>query len=144
MSKVEDFLTHSEESEVIDAIRQAERNTSGEIRVHLEAHAEIDPFDRAVELFNFLHMNNTRNGNGVLFYVAVEDHILVILGDRGIDKVVPEDFWESTKDLVLEHFSYGDVKQGLVDGILHAGEQLKRHFPYRLDDTDELPNEISV
>ena len=143
MSKVEKFLTRSEENEVISAIQEAEMNTSGEIRVHLEAKANKDPMDRALEIFEFLHMDNTKNGNGVLFYVAVEDHLLVLLGDEGINKVVPADFWEGTKNLVLEHFKRGRVKQGLVEGILMAGKQLKQHFPYRRGDVNELPNEIS-
>ena len=144
MSKVEDFLSQKEESEVIEAIRIAEGDTSGEIRVHLEKSSQKDPFQRANELFHLLKMDNTRNGNGVLFYVAVADHSLVILGDQGIDKVVPHDFWESTKDLVLGHFKNGNIKLGLVEGIISAGKQLKQHFPYESGDTNELSNEISV
>ena len=143
-SKVEDFLTAEEESQVIDAIRTAEKNTSGEIRVHLEAHSEIDAFDRAAEVFDFLHMNNTKNSNGVLIYVAVEDRTLVILGDTGINDVVPPHFWESTKDAIINGFKNGDIKQGLIDGILMAGEQLKAHFPYQKGDKNELPDSIST
>ncbi|MBX2827939.1 MAG: TPM domain-containing protein [Flavobacteriaceae bacterium] len=144
MSKVEAFLTPSEESEIIEAIRHAERMTSGEIRVHLEAHTKMDPLDRAAQLFHLLHMDNTKHANGVLIYIAVEDKKLVILGDKGINDAVPNEFWESTKDHILTHFKQGDIKQGLVQGILEAGEQLQKHFPYTLDDTDELPNEIST
>lgn len=144
VSKVEEFLSPEEEAQVIEAIRKAEDQTSGEIRVHLESKSEIDALDRAAAVFDFLHMNNTKNSNGVLIYVAVEDQTLVILGDRGINDVVPVDFWESTKDVILEHFKNGRTKQGLVEGILKAGEQLKVHFPYRRDDRDELPNEIST
>ena len=144
MSKVEDFLTPEDEAEIVEAIRLAEDNTSGEIRVHLEPHCSNDAFDRAKEVFAFLHMNNTKNSNGVLIYVAVNDHTLVILGDKGIDKVVPNDFWESTKDVIISHFKDGNTKQGLVEGILKAGKQLKKYFPYHLDDTNELPNTISI
>lgn len=144
MSKVEDFLSRKEEAEVVEAIRMAEKNTSGEIRVHLEAHSEIDAFDRAAEVFDFLHMNNTKQSNGVLIYVAVEDRTLVILGDSGINDVVAADFWESTKDAIIAQFKNGDTKQGLVDGIIKAGEQLKKHFPYKKGDINELPDEISV
>ena len=144
ISKVEDFLTSTEEDQVIEAIRTAEDNTSGEIRVHLESHSETDVIDRAAAVFEFLRMDNTKNGNGVLIYVAVEDRTLVIMGDSGINEVVPTDFWESTKDVIVGHFKSGNIKQGLVDGILKAGEQLKKHFPYRKDDRDELPNEIST
>ncbi|WP_203294137.1 TPM domain-containing protein [Luteirhabdus pelagi] len=144
MSKVEDFLSASEEAEIVEAIRKAESNTSGEIRVHLEAHAEIDAYDRAEEVFHYLHMDNTKNSNGVLIYVAVEDRTLVILGDSGINAVVEVNFWDSTRDIIIQHFKNGDMKQGLVDGILMAGEQLKRHFPYKKNDKNELPDDISV
>lgn len=144
MSKVEDFLTQKEEQEVVMAIRTAEKNTSGEIRVHLEAHTDEDAFDRAAEVFDFLHMNNTKQSNGVLIYVAVEDRTLVIMGDKGINDKVPPNFWESTKDVIIEHFKSGNIKQGLVDGILKAGDQLKKHFPFKANDTNELPDDISV
>ncbi len=144
MSKVEDFLTPTEEAAIIEAIRTAEKNTSGEIRVHLEAHSKVDAFDRSAEFFEFLHMNNTKLGNGVLIYVAVEDRTLVIMGDEGINNVVAPNFWESTKDAIITQFKNGRTKQGLVDGILMAGEQLKKHFPYTKKDRNELPDDISI
>ena len=144
MSKVEAFLSQQEEAEIVEAIRVAEKNTSGEIRVHLEAHSESDVFERAAEVFDFLHMNNTKHSNGVLIYVAVEDRELVILGDAGINDVVESNFWESTKDVIIAQFKSGNIKKGLVSGILKAGEQLKKHFPYAKDDRNELPDEISV
>lgn len=143
MSKVEDFLSASEELEVIDAIRVAEKNTSGEIRVHLEAHSKNDTVKHAQKIFQLLHMDNTKNSNGVLIYVAVEDKNFVILGDSGINKVVPNNFWESTRDVIQQNFKDGTVKKGLIEGILMAGEQLKKHFPYKLGDSNELSNEIS-
>jgi len=144
ISKVENFLTQNEETQIIEAIRVAEKNTSGEIRVHLEGQSNGDSFERAADIFDFLHMNNTKNSNGVLIYVAVEDRTLVILGDSGINTVVSNDFWESTKDIILSHFKSGEIKEGLVNGILTAGEQLKKHFPYRKGDQNELPDTISV
>lgn len=144
MSKVEDFLTADEEMAIVEAIRTAEKNTSGEIRVHLEAHSKTDAFDRAADVFDFLHMNNTKLNNGVLIYIAVEDRTLVIMGDKGINDVVPPHFWESTKDAIIEKFKKGNMKQGLVDGILKAGEQLKKHFPRKNNDTNELLDDISV
>jgi len=144
MSKTEDFLTPDDEAEIIEAIRIAEKNTSGEIRVHLEKHTELDVFDRAAEVFDMLHMNNTKLSNGVLIYVAVEDRTLVIMGDSGINDLVPNDFWETTKDTIIAHFKNGKTKQGLVEGILMAGEQLKKHFPYQKDDKNELPDKISI
>jgi len=144
MSKVEDFLSAETEGDIIEAIRKAEKNTSGEVRIHLEATSKIDPFERAAEVFDMLHMNNTKQSNGVLIYVAVEDRTLVILGDSGINDVVAPDFWESTKDTIINQFKKGNMEQGLVDGILMAGEQLQKHFPYQKDDVNELPDDISV
>ena len=144
MSKVEDFLSAKEEEEVVEAIRMAEKATSGEIRVHIEkSHGEVDIFDRAMEVFHLLKMDNTKQENGVLIYVAVENRNFVICGDKGINDVVPNDFWESTKDAIVVQFKAGNYKQGLIDGILKAGEQLNMHFPWNQDDTNELSNTIS-
>jgi len=143
MSKVEEFLTKQEEQEIIEAIRVAEKNTSGEIRVHIEASSEKEHFERALEVFYMLEMNTTEAKNGVLIYVAVHDKKFVIYGDKGINEVVPKDFWNTTKDSIQIHFKAGNFKQGLIDGILKAGEELKEHFPYQQDDTNELSNEIS-
>ncbi|WP_299835162.1 TPM domain-containing protein [uncultured Tenacibaculum sp.] len=143
MSQVEDFLSQAEEQEIVEAIRQAELNTSGEIRVHIEASTTLVHYDRALEVFQELNMNATKAANAVLIYVAVEDHKFVIYGDKGIDAVVPDNFWESTKNSIQQHFKNGNFKQGLVEGILTAGEELKAHFPWDEDDVDELPNEVS-
>lgn len=144
MSKAEDFLTRSEEEEVVAAIRTAEGKTSGEIRVHLEnSHGKKDLFERAREVFHQLKMDNTKEENGVLIYVAVEDHEFVIYGDRGIYEIVPKDFWESTKDAIAAQFKKGNFKQGLIDGILKAGKELQEHFPWSPDSTNELSNTIS-
>ncbi len=143
MSKVEAFLTASEEQEIISAIRTAEKNTSGEIRVHIEATSEKNHYERALEVFHLLKMNNTKDANAVLIYVAVNDKKFVIYGDKGIDKVVPKNFWDVTKNAIQNHFKKGDFKQGIVDGILKTGEELKVHFPWQIDDKDELSNEIS-
>ena len=143
MSKVEDFLSVEEEQEIISAIRIAEKNTSGEIRVHIEASSKIDPYKRALEVFFLLKMNNTKEENAVLIYVAVNDKKFVVYGDKGIDAVVPADFWNTTKDAMQHHFKDGNFKQGIVDGILKAGQELKEHFPWQIDDENELSNEIS-
>jgi uncharacterized membrane protein len=143
MSKVEAFLSKEEEQEIVDAICVSEKNTSGEIRVHLEKETSIKAIDRAIEVFNELEMHKTQDSNGVLIYVAVKSKQFAICGDHGINKVVPADFWESTKDVMANHFRKGNFKQGLIDGILKAGEQLKKYFPYQDDDTNELSNEIS-
>lgn len=144
MSKVEDFLTKEEEQEIISAIKIAELNTSGEIRVHIEASSrKDDAFNRALEVFHSLNMNITKQQNAVLIYVAVEDHKFVIYGDQGINKVVPANFWDTTKNTMQNHFKEGNFKKGIVEGILKAGEELKTHFPWQTDDEDELSNEIS-
>ncbi|WP_162127260.1 TPM domain-containing protein [Flavobacterium phycosphaerae] len=143
MSKVEDFLTTAEEQEIVAAIGMAEKNTSGEIRVHIEKETSMAPIERAVEVFNQLQMQQTQERNGVLIYLAVKSKQFAICGDEGIDQKVPTDFWDTTKDIMVSHFKNGNFKHGLIDGILKAGEQLKTHFPYQSDDTNELSNEIS-
>jgi len=143
MSKVEDFLSVEEEQEIIEAIREAELNTSGEIRVHIEKTTSLSHYNRALNVFQELKMFNTKQQNAVLIYVAVEDHKFVIYGDKGIDAVVSDNFWDTTKDMIQIQFKNGDFKQGLIDGVLKAGEELKVHFPWNKDDVDELPNEIS-
>ena len=141
--EVEQFLTDQAEQEIIAVIREAESNTSGEIRVHLEKSLDREPIARAQELFHLLEMDKTAEKNGVLFYVAVDDHKFAIIGDEGIDKVVPDNFWESIKDEVINEFVKGNSKNGLVKGILHAGEKLKEYFPYNNKDNNELSDEIS-
>ncbi len=143
MAKVEEFLSPSEEQEVIKAIKTAEKNTSGEIRVHIEKNTEKPPMERALEVFHSLEMDKTQLRNGVLFYIAVESKKFAILGDEGIDKKVPDNFWESTKDVIQNKFKQGNFKQGIIDGVLKAGEQLKTFFPYQANDTNELSDEIS-
>ena len=143
MSVTEDFLTPEEEKEIVNAIGLAEKNTSGEIRVHIENHSEKPPLERAQEVFYQLGMDATAARNGVLFYVGVDDHTFAIIGDEGIDKAVENDFWDCTKDVVISHFKEKRYKAGLVDGILRAGDRLKQYFPYTEDDKDELSNEIS-
>ena len=143
MSKVEDFLTSEEEAEIVKSISLAEKNTSGEIRVHIEDHTEKPPLERAQEVFHFLGMDNTSLRNGVLFYVGVADHAFAIIGDEGIDKVVENDFWDCTRDTVIANFKENKYKEGLVAGILKAGERLEQYFPFTDGDKDELSNEIS-
>ena len=143
MSKIEDFLTKPEEQEIIEAIGKAEKNTSGEIRVHIEKQTSMAPIERSVEVFHQLQMEQTQDRNGVIIYVAVKSKQFAIYGDKGINEKVPADFWDTTKDTIISHFKNGNFKQGLIDGILKAGEQLQKYFPYAEGDTDELSNEIS-
>ncbi len=143
MSKVEDFLSSHQEQDIVQAIWEAEKKTSGEIRVHLETHTNIPALERAKELFHLLKMDNTKEGTGVLFYVAVDNKTFAILGDYGINSKVPMDFWESIKEVVQTHFKKGEFSKGLVEGILLAGQKLKEHFPWTPGDENELTNEIS-
>ena len=143
MSKVEEFLTKTEEQEIVSAIKIAEKNTSGEIRVHIESTSKVDHYKRALEVFSLLKMDATKDANGVLLYVAVNDKKFVICGDKGINNVVPKDFWNTTKDVIQNQFKKGNFKQGIIDGILKAGNELKDHFPWQTDDENELSNEIS-
>ena len=142
MSK-EVFLSKEEEQEIVEAIRIAEKNTSGEIRVHLEQTTTLDAYDRALAVFQELKMDETELKNGVLIYLAIKDRTFVICGDQGINDVVPNDFWDCTRDIMVTQFKAGNFKQGLIDGILRAGEQLKQYFPWKEGDTNELSNEIS-
>lgn len=143
MSKVEDFLTKEEEQAIVDAICMAEKQTSGEIRVHLEKTTSKEPYDRALEVFHELKMHETQLKNGVLIYLAVADKKFVICGDQGINEAVSVDFWNSTKEAMAAQFKTGNFKQGLIDGIIKAGHQLSVHFPWDENDTNELSNEIS-
>ena len=143
MSNIEDFLTSTEEEEIIEAIRIAERETSGEIRVHIERLCDIDVYERTLEVFHVLKMDNTKEQNGVLIYVAVDNKSFVIFGDQGINNIVGEDFWNSTRDKIASQFKSGKFKQGLVDGISEAGKVLSKHFPWHHNDKNELDNTIS-
>ncbi|MBP6000745.1 MAG: TPM domain-containing protein [Flavobacterium sp.] len=143
MTKTAVFLSKEEEQEIVQAIVEAEKNTSGEVRVHIEKQSNITPLERAQEVFFELKMEATKDRNGVLFYVSVTDKKFAIIGDKGINDLVAPDFWNATKEIVLNHFKQGAFKQGLVEGILSAGNQLKAYFPYQSDDENELSNEIS-
>lgn len=142
-TQVEAFLSPVEEQEIIEAILEAETKTSGEIRVHIEARCKGDAFERAREIFYILKMDNTKNNNGVLFYVAVNDHKFAIYGDRGMNAVVPRDFWNETKEILEVYFKKKLFKEGLRKAILKAGMELKDRFPRTAGDTNELGNEIS-
>ena len=138
-----EFFTEQEKKEIVGCIQQAERKTSGEIRVHIERKCKQPVLDRAVEVFASLHMHETELKNGVLFYLAVEDHKFAIIGDKGINDVVPVNFWDDIKEHMQQLFRSGQFAQGLKDGILKAGIALREHFPYSDDDVNELPDDLS-
>ncbi len=143
MKQEEFFLTKKQEKKIIKAIREAERSTSGEIRVHIDADSSQNHFETAVAVFNSLKMNETKNRNGVLFHVSPKDHNFTIIGDKGIDSVTSDDFWDEIKKIVLKKFRKGKYAKGLSKGIKMAGKALQTHFPYNDDDINELPDEIS-
>ncbi len=137
------FFADEEKKRIAEAIRIAELDTSGEIRLHVEGNCKADVLDCAAYWFKKLKMHNTDRRNGVLFYLAVNDHKFAIIGDAGINSKVPDDFWEKIKEHMGSKFREGLFTDALVDGILMAGEQLKAHFPYQSDDTNELSDDIS-
>jgi uncharacterized membrane protein len=137
------FFTKEQQSEILAAVKEAEKSTSGEIRVHIETNCPEDVLDRAAWIFSKLNMNKTDERNGVLFYLAVRDHKFAIIGDSGINSKVPNGFWDAIKELMQNLFKEGRFTEGLSQGILLAGSQLKAHFPFEKDDVNELPDEIS-
>jgi uncharacterized membrane protein len=141
--KASDFFTGKQKNEIVEAIKFAEHETSGEIRVHIGLKCKGEVLDRAATIFAKLKMHKTKLRNGVLFYLAVEDKKFAVIGDIGINRVVPEGFWDNVKELLKENFKTGKFTEGLVGGIHLAGEKLKANFPYQADDVNELPDEIS-
>ncbi len=137
------FFNKREKDEIQKAILNAELDTSGEIRVHIETHCEAEVLDRAPYLFKKIGMQKTELRNGVLIYLAVESQKFAIIGDKGINAVVPENFWDDIKNKMATHFEKGEFVIGLSGGIESAGKQLKKHFPRHSDDINELSDEIS-
>ena len=137
------FLSDQEQANVLAAISDAESQTSGEIRLHLESRCKGDVLDRAAVVFETLAMHKTALRNGVLFYLAIEDRKFAILGDGGINAVVPVGFWNKVKDTVIAGLAEGNPAAGLSAGIRLAGQQLSTHFPVEANDINELSNDIS-
>ncbi|OFY89870.1 MAG: hypothetical protein A3K10_15345 [Bacteroidetes bacterium RIFCSPLOWO2_12_FULL_31_6] len=141
MSK--ELFTANQQQEIVEAVKDAELNTSGEIKVHVEKNCKEDVLDRAAFLFDKLEMHKTELRNGVLFYLAVEDKKLAILGDAGINLKVPKGFWDKIKNHMVDNFKNGEFTKGLSEGIIMAGVQLKQHFPHQKNDANELSDHIS-
>ena len=137
------FLTKEQCDSIVEAIKKAELNTSGEIRVHIESVSKGDPYERAVEVFGKLKMYRTAARNGVLIYLAIKSHKVAIVGDTGIDAVVPKGFWDDTYRFMAERFRAGDFTGGLVGAIISTGDNLKEFFPYRSNDINEQSDEVS-
>ena len=141
--KASTFFTKEQQAQILAAVKEAENETSGEIRVHIETSCNEDVLDRAAWVFKKLGMHKTAERNGVLFYLAVSDRKFAVIGDAGINSKVPDGFWDDVKELLLKRFREGKFTEGLSEGIILAGEHLKKHFPHRKDDVNELPDEIS-
>jgi len=138
------FLSSDDELAIVQAIQEAEKKTSGEVRVHIEKKCpKKDPIKRAISLFQKLGMHKTDLRNGVIVYVATEDHLLAIWGDEGIHAKVGQEFWESTLITLQEDFKTNQIKNGLTKALLDIGEKLQQHFPYQKDDKNELDDFIS-
>ncbi len=141
--KPADFLGKEAEKLIVYAISKAESRTSGEIRVHIESRCKSDVLDRAATVFKTLSMHKTKERNGVLIYLSVNDRKFAIIGDVGINALVPADFWDFTKELVISHFKKGEFTEGLLAAIELTGKHLKQYFPHQKDDVNELSDEIS-
>ena len=137
------FFSNEEQRRIVSAIKEAELDTSGEIRVHIENHCKEEALERAAELFYDLKMDRTAARNGILFYLAVKDHKFAIIGDEGINKNVEHNFWNDIKDEMTSNFKENKFTEGLTSAILKCGEKLKTYFPHQEDDVNELSDEIS-
>jgi len=136
------IFTTQQQEQITQTITEAEKATSGEIRIAVEKHCKGDAYERATVYFHELGMDQTSQHNGVLIYLATEDHKFAIIGDKGINKLVPADFWETTKTAMKAHFMAGNLCEGIIAGIALAGEKLSIFFPNKNDDVNELPNDI--
>lgn len=143
MDSPEKLFSGENKQKIMEAIRLAELNTSGEIRLHVESRCRIEVLDQAAFIFKQLNMHSTKDRNGVLFYLALKDKKFAVLGDAGINAKVPANFWDDVIALITEHFKKNQFVEGLAKGIELAGQQLKAHFPYQSDDQNELSDEIS-
>lgn len=141
--QLDEFISIPNQRRVVSAITEAEKMTSGEIRVHLTPRCGDDVMHDAIKTFDRLQMYKTRHRNGVLIYVAFESHKFAILGDSGINAVVPTNYWDNEIDTLLGYLKQGDPTTGLCNVIASVGEKLKAFFPIEEDDENELSNEIS-
>lgn len=141
--KASSFFNKEQQAQILASVKEAELETSGEIRVHIETSFSGEVLDRAAWIFNKLGMHKTADRNGVLFYLAISDKKFAIIGDAGINAKVPDGFWDDISQLLQKNFREGKFTEGLSEGILLAGKHLKTHFPYKKDDVNELPDEIS-
>jgi len=138
------MLTEKDKELIQEAITQAELKTSGEIRVHIDKACDGDPVKRAIEVFEELKMHETELRNGVLIFIAFSNHKLAIIGDKGINELVPSNFWDSTRDVMIQLFKEGQFTAGISAAVKEAGIQLAEYFPLQEGDVNELSNKIST
>jgi uncharacterized membrane protein len=143
IKSAKEFFDKDQREDIHQAILNAELDTSGEIRVHIETTCTGDVLDRAAYIFKQMGMHKTKKRNGVLLYLAVKNRRFAVIGDTGINSVVPEDFWDDLKSILLNHFRENRFTEGLIESIDKVGDKLKSHFPYQTGDVNELPDEIS-
>lgn len=143
MQSVKSLFSADQIRQIESCIREAEKNTSGEIRIHLEERCYGNPLNHAAYIFRKLNMHKTELRNGIIFYLAVKDRKFSIYGDEGIYKNVPEGFWNSVRDKMLEMFREEKFTEGLCYGIEMAGIELKKYFPLLSSDKNELSNEVT-
>ncbi len=137
------LFSKEEEAHILEAIRWAERETTGEIRVFVEEFCQRDhPVERASEVFHLFGMYNTKYRNAVLIYLAEKSHHFAIWGDVGIHEQVGFQFWDAEKQLLRDHFVAGEYAQGISKVIKQIGQQLQQHFPEMPGDENELPDAI--
>lgn len=139
-----EFLAALEQPRIVDAIGEAEMKTSGEIRVHIQPKAHGELRTVAERTFERLGMTKTELRNGVLLFIACDEHHFVILGDRGINEKVPAGFWDDIATKLTDRFQRGEFTDGIVDAIHAAAEQLSTYFPRAAGDLDELTNQINI
>jgi uncharacterized membrane protein len=143
-SAVRRLLSEADERVVIEAIRAAEARTSGEIRVHVERWCGGEAIEAARRWFDRLGMRATRERNGILFYVAVDDRVFAVVGDDGIHAHVGPAFWEALRDILADGFRKGEPAAGLARAVTEAGSRLAVHFPRAGDDENELADTVST
>jgi uncharacterized membrane protein len=137
------FFTPEQKEDIKLAIMNAELDTSGEIRVHIENSCKGDVLDRAAWVFKELKMHDTKQRNGVLIYLAIRNRRFAVIGDLGINQKTGDGFWDEVKAIMLNHFRENRFAEGLTEAIKKTGEQLITHFPYKRGDVNELEDEIS-
>jgi len=137
------FFSPEEQGLIVAAIQNAERSTSGEVRVYVESRCSyMDALDRAVEIFAQMGMQATEERNGVLVYVAIKDHQLAVFGDEGIHRKVGNEYWNREVMKMLKDFNRDDYAKGIAGCVEDIGRALQQHFPYTDKDKNELSDEI--